>query len=46
MASADMKPGERKVVSEGGNGPVVEIIKRSVGAQLTDDGDVPEGDVE
>jgi len=46
VASADMKPGERKVVSEGGDGPVVEIIKRSVGAQLTDDGDDSEGDVE
>ncbi len=28
-ASADMKPGERKVISDGAEGPVVEIIKRS-----------------
>jgi len=27
--SADMKPGERKVISEGTQGPVVEVIKRS-----------------
>ena len=27
--SADMKPGERKVISDGTDGPVVEIIKRS-----------------
>ena len=29
-ASADLKPGERKVISDGSQGPVVEIIKRSV----------------
>ncbi len=28
-AKADMKPGERKVISDGSDGPVVEIIKRS-----------------
>ncbi len=28
-ASADMKPGERKVISKGSDGPVVEIIKRA-----------------
>ncbi len=28
-ASADLKPGERKVISDGAEGPVVEIIKRS-----------------
>ena len=28
-ASADLKPGERKVISDGSEGPVVEIIKRS-----------------
>jgi small subunit ribosomal protein S2 len=27
--AADLKPGERKVISEGGQGPVVEIIRRS-----------------
>ncbi|MBC8247689.1 MAG: 30S ribosomal protein S2 [Deltaproteobacteria bacterium] len=29
VASADMKPGERKVISDGTEGPVVEIIKRT-----------------
>jgi small subunit ribosomal protein S2 len=33
--SADLKPGERKVISDGTDGPVVEIIKRS--AQETGD---------
>jgi small subunit ribosomal protein S2 len=28
-AAMDLKPGERKVISEGGSGPVVEIIRRS-----------------
>lgn len=28
-ASADLKPGERKVISDGTDGPVVEIIKRA-----------------
>jgi small subunit ribosomal protein S2 len=27
--AADLKPGERKVISEGGQGPVVEVIRRS-----------------
>ena len=31
-ASADMRPGERKVISDGTQGPVVEIIKRSTPA--------------
>ncbi len=29
MAGVDLKPGEKKVISEGGEGPVIEIIKRS-----------------
>ena len=29
VASADLKPGERKVISDGSQGPVVEIIRRS-----------------
>ena len=29
VAGAELKPGERKVISEGGEGPVIEIIKRS-----------------
>jgi small subunit ribosomal protein S2 len=28
-SSADLKPGERKVISDGSDGPVVEIIRRS-----------------
>lgn len=28
-ASAELKPGERKIISDGTKGPVVEIIKRS-----------------
>jgi small subunit ribosomal protein S2 len=28
-ASAELKPGERKVISDGSDGPVVEIIKRT-----------------
>jgi small subunit ribosomal protein S2 len=28
-AAVDLKPGERKVISEGGQGPVVEVIRRS-----------------
>jgi small subunit ribosomal protein S2 len=28
-ASADLKPGERKVISDGTEGPVVEIIRRA-----------------
>jgi small subunit ribosomal protein S2 len=30
-ASAELKPGERKVISDGTDGPVIEIIKRSAG---------------
>jgi small subunit ribosomal protein S2 len=30
-ASAELKPGERKVISDGSDGPVIEIIKRSAG---------------
>ncbi len=29
LASADMKPGERKIISDGTEGPIVEIIKRT-----------------
>ncbi len=29
VASADLKPGERKIISDGTDGPVVEVIKRS-----------------
>jgi small subunit ribosomal protein S2 len=40
-ASADLKPGERKIISDGTEGPVVEIIKRS-GAEPSEAVDVPE----
>lgn len=33
--AADLRPGERKVISGGANGPIVEIIKRT--ADVTDD---------
>jgi small subunit ribosomal protein S2 len=33
-ASAELQPGERKVISDGTDGPVVEIIKRSADAAL------------
>jgi len=44
-AAVDLKPGERKVISEGGQGPVVEVIRRSAadaaaaGADESDRGD-------
>jgi small subunit ribosomal protein S2 len=51
-AAADLKPGERKVISEGGQGPVVEIIRRSTseaaataaGDALDHDGDPAMGE--
>jgi len=42
-ASAELKPGERKVISEGTDGPVVEIIKRSTPTD-TQDSESPESD--
>ena len=33
--SSELKPGERKIISDGTQGPVVEIIKRS-GTEATD----------
>jgi small subunit ribosomal protein S2 len=44
-AAVDLKPGERKVISEGGQGPVVEVIRRSAadaaatGADASESGD-------
>ena len=38
IASAEMKPGERKVISDGSEGPVVEIIKRSA-VETANDGE-------
>jgi small subunit ribosomal protein S2 len=32
-ASAELKPGERKVISDGTEGPVVEIIRKSTSAE-------------
>ena len=39
--SAELKPGERKIIADGTEGPVVEIIKRS-GVESTEVVDVPE----
>jgi small subunit ribosomal protein S2 len=48
-ASAELKPGERKVISDGTQGPVVEIIKRGAvenEAADTAGADIPEPDQE
>jgi small subunit ribosomal protein S2 len=37
IAAADLKPGERKVISNGTDGPIVELIKRSKKADYEDD---------
>ena len=39
-ASAELQPGERKVISDGTDGPVVEIIRRS--ATDEDEPEIPE----
>ncbi|MFZ3044603.1 MAG: 30S ribosomal protein S2 [Desulfatirhabdiaceae bacterium] len=36
-ASADLKPGERKIIADGSDGPVVEIIKRSAGYRYSEE---------
>ncbi len=41
-ASADLKPGERKVISEGGKGPVVEVIKRTAPPRAEAVADTPD----
>ena len=33
QVSAELKPGERKVISDGTDGPVVEIIRKGIGAE-------------
>ncbi len=38
VASADLKPGERKIISDGTQGPVVEIIRRSTGELVRREG--------
>jgi len=43
--SSELKPGERKIISDGSQGPVVEIIKRS-GTESTEAVDVPEAAAE
>jgi len=35
-AGAELKPGERKIISNGSDGPIVEIIKRSSPATSPD----------
>ena len=39
-AASDLKPGERKVISDGTDGPVVELIRRS--AEGEDEPEIPE----
>lgn len=39
VAAADLKPGERRVISDGTDGPVVEIIKRSKNEAVSDEPD-------
>jgi small subunit ribosomal protein S2 len=41
-AAAELKPGERKVISDGSDGPVVEIIKRTT-PEGSPETDVPAG---
>ncbi|MFP4030513.1 MAG: 30S ribosomal protein S2 [Desulfococcaceae bacterium] len=38
-AAAELKPGERKVISDGTDGPVIEIIKRSAGEAESAEGE-------
>ncbi len=42
--SADLKPGERKVISDGSKGPVVEIIKKATTAKVLEETVTPEAD--
>ncbi len=41
-ASAELKPGERKIISKGSEGPVVEIIKRSAMENADTEGKIAE----
>jgi len=41
--SAELKPGERKIISDGTKGPVVEIIKRTT-SETENDAKLPEND--
>jgi small subunit ribosomal protein S2 len=45
-AAADLKPGERKVISEGGQGPVVEVIRRSPAEAAAAGAEAPAGDAD
>jgi len=42
VVSAELKPGERKVISDGTQGPVVEIIKRSASDEATEEAQASE----
>lgn len=46
VASKGMKPGERKVISDGSKGPVVEIIKRSASERAVEESEAYEEDDE
>ncbi|MCD6224538.1 MAG: 30S ribosomal protein S2 [Deltaproteobacteria bacterium] len=42
VGDADLQPGERKIISDGTDGPVVEIIKRAAAAENTEHESSPE----
>lgn len=44
--SSDLKPGERRVISDGSEGPVVEIIKKATTESTADTSEVPENESE
>ena len=44
LESKELKPGERKIISDGSNGPIVELIKRSKGLDIPGDTDADDLD--
>ena len=36
-AAAELQPGERKIISDGSNGPVIEIIRKSASEEIAED---------
>ena len=41
LVTGDLKPGERKVISDGTDGPIVEIIRKSAGEEVSPEADAP-----
>ena len=41
--ASELQPGERKVISDGSNGPVVEIIRKSASEEIAEDGITEDG---